>query len=248
MPLTCSQDQNKMVLKDTIIIMWKTKGKESPELFITPFGVIVYLDDILVIREKQERKLFCKIQKCEFFVEIGSASPRLIYHKTRVYWTISNIHKKRAALLSLKQHYISENKIINRFNSKPDYKLYNCIKKALKNLWATLRNTTFQIQQIHSTIILYMFVCCSCGYFHTLKQVKTVFEIFESIAFRHNLEISETNKEKKPNHLIKCTEYKTVKKCKSYIILNDNNKDAPVSIVRHKMKNEIRKKPQSHLI
>jgi len=49
-------------------------------------GVIVYLDDVLVIREKQERKvltivkwileqfkkkkLFCKIQKCEFFVEI----------------------------------------------------------------------------------------------------------------------------------------------------------------------------------
>ena len=55
------------------------------------------------------------------------------------------------------------------------------------------------------------------------------------------LEISETKKEK--NHIIvnriykfnlwyttnntkvfKCNEYKTVKKCKSYIILNDNNK------------------------
>jgi len=81
------------------------------------------------------------------------------------------------------------------------------------------------------------------------------------------LEISETNKKK--NQIIvnkkykfnlwyitnstKCTEYKTVKKCKSYIILNDNNKvikyenkntypgkeyDASVSIVKHKMKND----------
>ncbi|KAL6617283.1 hypothetical protein U3516DRAFT_749191 [Neocallimastix sp. 'constans'] len=77
------------------------------------------------------------------------------------------------------------------------------------------------------------------------------------------LEINETNKEKKQiiyitnnTKVIKCTEYKTVKKCKSYIILYDNNKvikyknkhthpgkeyDAPVSIVKHKMKNEIRK-------
>ncbi|KAL6628318.1 hypothetical protein U3516DRAFT_740423 [Neocallimastix sp. 'constans'] len=61
------------------------------------------------------------------------------------------------------------------------------------------------------------------------------------------LEISETNKEK--NQII-------LKKCKSYIILNDNNKvikyenkhthpgkeyDASVSIIKHKMKNEIRK-------
>ncbi|KAL6628641.1 hypothetical protein LY90DRAFT_513902 [Neocallimastix californiae] len=87
------------------------------------------------------------------------------------------------------------------------------------------------------------------------------------------LEISETNKEK--NQIIvnrkykfnllyitnnikifKCTKYKIVKKCKSYIILNDNNKvikyenkhthpgkeyDTSVSIVKHKMKNEIRK-------
>ncbi|KAG4107175.1 hypothetical protein H8356DRAFT_1359757 [Neocallimastix lanati (nom. inval.)] len=56
-------------------------------------------------------------------------------------------------------------------------------------------------------------------------------------------------------NIIKCTKYKTVKKCKSYIILNDNkvikyeNKhthpgkeyDESVSIVRYKMKNEIRK-------
>ncbi|ORY29578.1 hypothetical protein LY90DRAFT_512823 [Neocallimastix californiae] len=87
------------------------------------------------------------------------------------------------------------------------------------------------------------------------------------------LEISETNKEKNQiivikkykfnlwyitnsTKVFKCTEYKTVKKCKSYIILNDNNKvinyenkhthpgkeyDAYVSIVKHKMKNEIRK-------
>ncbi|KAG4103298.1 hypothetical protein H8356DRAFT_1644212 [Neocallimastix lanati (nom. inval.)] len=87
------------------------------------------------------------------------------------------------------------------------------------------------------------------------------------------LEISETNKEKNQiivnkkykfnlryitnsTKVFKCTEYKTVKKCKSYIILNDNNKvikyenkhthpgkeyDASVSIVKHKMKNEIRK-------
>ncbi|KAL6592091.1 hypothetical protein U3516DRAFT_471786, partial [Neocallimastix sp. 'constans'] len=87
------------------------------------------------------------------------------------------------------------------------------------------------------------------------------------------LEISETNKEKNQiivnkkykfnlryitnsTKLFKCTEYKTVKKCKSYIILNDNNKvrkyenkhthpgkeyDVSVSIVKHKMKNEIRK-------
>ncbi|KAG4107011.1 hypothetical protein H8356DRAFT_1625135, partial [Neocallimastix lanati (nom. inval.)] len=56
--------------------------------------------------------------------------------------------------------------------------------------------------------------------------------------------------------IFKCTKYKTVKKCKSYIILNDNNKvikyenkhtylgkeyDTSVSIVKHKMKNEIRK-------
>ncbi|ORX76575.1 hypothetical protein BCR32DRAFT_303757 [Anaeromyces robustus] len=87
------------------------------------------------------------------------------------------------------------------------------------------------------------------------------------------LEISETNE--KRNQIIvnrkykfnlwyttnntkvfKCTEYKTVNKCKSYITLNDNNKvikyenkhthpgkeyDASVSIVKHKMKNEIRK-------
>ncbi|KAG4083385.1 hypothetical protein H8356DRAFT_1326411 [Neocallimastix lanati (nom. inval.)] len=85
--------------------------------------------------------------------------------------------------------------------------------------------------------------------------------------------ISETNKEKTQiivnrkykfnlwyitnnTKVFKCTEYKTVKKCKSYIILNDNNKvikyenkhthpgkeyDASVSIVKHKMKNEIRK-------
>ncbi|KAG4083842.1 hypothetical protein H8356DRAFT_1436646 [Neocallimastix lanati (nom. inval.)] len=87
------------------------------------------------------------------------------------------------------------------------------------------------------------------------------------------LEISETNKEKNQiivnkkykfnlwyitnsTKVFKCTEYKTVKKCKSHIILNDNNKvikyenkhthpgkeyDASVSIVKHKMKNEIRK-------
>ncbi|KAG4084312.1 hypothetical protein H8356DRAFT_1436301 [Neocallimastix lanati (nom. inval.)] len=87
------------------------------------------------------------------------------------------------------------------------------------------------------------------------------------------LEISETNKEKKQiivnkkykfnlwyitnsTKVFKCTEYKTVKKCKSYIILNDNNKvikyenkhthpgkeyDTSLSIVKHKMKNEIRK-------
>ncbi|KAG4091499.1 hypothetical protein H8356DRAFT_1430349 [Neocallimastix lanati (nom. inval.)] len=87
------------------------------------------------------------------------------------------------------------------------------------------------------------------------------------------LEISETNKEKNQiivnrkykfnlwyitnnTKIFKCTKYKTVKKCKSYIILNDNNKvikyenkhthpgkeyDASVSIVKHKMKNEIRK-------
>ncbi|KAG4102361.1 hypothetical protein H8356DRAFT_1421132 [Neocallimastix lanati (nom. inval.)] len=87
------------------------------------------------------------------------------------------------------------------------------------------------------------------------------------------LEISETNKEKyqiivnrkykfnlwyitNNTKVFKCTEYKTDKKCKSYIILNDNNKvikyeskhthpgkeyDASVSIVKHKMKNEIRK-------
>ncbi|KAL6621536.1 hypothetical protein U3516DRAFT_504919, partial [Neocallimastix sp. 'constans'] len=87
------------------------------------------------------------------------------------------------------------------------------------------------------------------------------------------LEISETNKEKNQiivnrkykfnlwyirnnTKVFKCTEYKTVKKCKSYLILNDNNKvikyenkhthpgkeyDASVSIVKHKMKNEIRK-------
>ncbi|KAG4096695.1 hypothetical protein H8356DRAFT_1679940, partial [Neocallimastix lanati (nom. inval.)] len=87
------------------------------------------------------------------------------------------------------------------------------------------------------------------------------------------LEISETNKEKNQiivnqkykfnlwyitnsTKVFKCTEYKTVKKYKSYIILNDNNKvikyenkhthpgkeyDASVSIVKHEMKNEIRK-------
>ncbi|KAL6608538.1 hypothetical protein U3516DRAFT_755836 [Neocallimastix sp. 'constans'] len=87
------------------------------------------------------------------------------------------------------------------------------------------------------------------------------------------LEISETNKEKNQiivnrkykfnlwyitnnTKIFQCTKYKTVKKCKSYIILNDNNKvikyknkhthpgkeyDASVSIVKHKMKNEIRK-------
>ncbi|ORY83428.1 hypothetical protein LY90DRAFT_499629 [Neocallimastix californiae] len=87
------------------------------------------------------------------------------------------------------------------------------------------------------------------------------------------LEISETNKEKNQiivnrkykfnlwyitnnTKIFKCTKYKTVKKCKSYIILNDNNKiikyenkhthpgkeyDASISIVKHKMKNEIRK-------
>ncbi|ORY31317.1 hypothetical protein LY90DRAFT_512478 [Neocallimastix californiae] len=87
------------------------------------------------------------------------------------------------------------------------------------------------------------------------------------------LEISETNKEKNQiivnkkykfnlwyitnsTKVFKCTEYKTVKKCKSYIILNDNNKvikyenkhthpgkeyDASVSIVKHEMKNEIGK-------
>ncbi|KAG4083497.1 hypothetical protein H8356DRAFT_1436943 [Neocallimastix lanati (nom. inval.)] len=87
------------------------------------------------------------------------------------------------------------------------------------------------------------------------------------------LEISVTNKEKNQiivnrkykfnlwyitnnTKIFKCTKYKTVKKCKSYIILNDNNKvikyenkhthpgkeyDASVSIVKHKMKNEIRK-------
>ncbi|KAL6616826.1 hypothetical protein LY90DRAFT_520016 [Neocallimastix californiae] len=88
------------------------------------------------------------------------------------------------------------------------------------------------------------------------------------------LEISETNKEEKNQIIVnrkykfnlwyitnntkifQCTKYKTVKKCKSYIILNDNNKvikyenkhthpgkeyDASVSIVKHKMKNEIRK-------
>ena len=55
------------------------------------------------------------------------------------------------------------------------------------------------------------------------------------------LEINETNKEKNQiivkrkykfnlqyitnnTTVIKCTKYKTVKKCKSYIILNDNNK------------------------
>ena len=55
------------------------------------------------------------------------------------------------------------------------------------------------------------------------------------------LEINETNKEKNQiilnrkykfnlqyitnnTKVIKCTKYKTVKKCKSYIILNDNNK------------------------
>ncbi|KAG4096612.1 hypothetical protein H8356DRAFT_1275746 [Neocallimastix lanati (nom. inval.)] len=92
------------------------------------------------------------------------------------------------------------------------------------------------------------------------------------------LEISETNKEK--NQIIVNRKYKfnlwyitnntkriplyhrivhplfAIKKCKSYIILNDNNKvikyenkhthpgkeyDAFVSIVKHKMKNEIRK-------
>ncbi|KAG4081429.1 hypothetical protein H8356DRAFT_1323296, partial [Neocallimastix lanati (nom. inval.)] len=37
------------------------------------------------------------------------------------------------------------------------------------------------------------------------------------------LEISETKK-KKTTSFIQCNEYKTVKKCKSYIILNDNNK------------------------
>jgi len=90
----------------------------------------------------------------------------------------------------------------------------------------------------------------------------------------NQLEISETNKEEKNQIIVnrkykfnlwyitnntkifKCTKYKTVKKCKSYIILNDNNKvikyenkhthpgkeyDASVSIVKHKMKNEIRK-------
>jgi len=55
------------------------------------------------------------------------------------------------------------------------------------------------------------------------------------------LEINETNKEKNQiivnrkykfnlwyitnnTKIFKCTKYKTVKKCKSYIILNDNNK------------------------
>ena len=89
----------------------------------------------------------------------------------------------------------------------------------------------------------------------------------------NQLEISETNKEEKNQIIVnrkykfnlwyitnntkifKCTEYKTFKKCKSYIILNDNkvikyeNKntylekeyDASISIVKHKMKNEIRK-------
>ncbi|KAG4092805.1 hypothetical protein H8356DRAFT_1357523 [Neocallimastix lanati (nom. inval.)] len=77
------------------------------------------------------------------------------------------------------------------------------------------------------------------------------------VAFRNfAFQISETNNKKIPNHLFKCTEYKTFKKCKSCIILNDNNKvikyenkhthpgkeyDASVSIVKHKMKNEIRK-------
>ncbi|KAG4092898.1 hypothetical protein H8356DRAFT_1701045, partial [Neocallimastix lanati (nom. inval.)] len=87
------------------------------------------------------------------------------------------------------------------------------------------------------------------------------------------LEISETSKEKNQiivnrkykfnlryitnnTKVFKCTEYKTFKTCKSYIVLNDNNKvikyenkhthpgkeyDASVSIVKHKMKNEIRK-------
>ena len=90
------------------------------------------------------------------------------------------------------------------------------------------------------------------------------------------LEISETNKEKNQiivnkkykfnlwyitnnTKIFQCTKCKTVKKCKFYIILNDNNKvikyenkqnkhthpgkeyDAPVSIVKHKIKNEIRK-------
>ncbi|KAG4084283.1 hypothetical protein H8356DRAFT_1377962 [Neocallimastix lanati (nom. inval.)] len=79
------------------------------------------------------------------------------------------------------------------------------------------------------------------------------------------LEIIETNKEKNQiivnkkykfnlwyitnsTKVFKCTEYKTVKKCKSYIILNDNNKvikyenkhthpgkeyDVSVSIIRY---------------
>ncbi|KAG4099044.1 hypothetical protein H8356DRAFT_1669926 [Neocallimastix lanati (nom. inval.)] len=77
------------------------------------------------------------------------------------------------------------------------------------------------------------------------------------------LEINETNKEKNQiiyitnnTKIFQCTKCKTVKKCKSYIILNDNNKvikyenkhthpgkeyDASVSIVKHKMKNKIRK-------
>ncbi|KAG4090835.1 hypothetical protein H8356DRAFT_1335733 [Neocallimastix lanati (nom. inval.)] len=90
---------------------------------------------------------------------------------------------------------------------------------------------------------------------------------------RNNIINFETNKEKNQiivnrkykfnlwyitnnTKIFKCTKYKTVKKCKSYIILNDNNKvikyenkhthpgkeyDASVSIVEHKMKNEIRK-------
>jgi len=88
------------------------------------------------------------------------------------------------------------------------------------------------------------------------------------------LEISETNRERNQiivnrkykfnlwyitnnTKVFKCTEYKTVNKCKSYIILNDNNKiikyeskhthpekefDISVSIVKQKMKNEIRKR------
>ncbi|KAG4091555.1 hypothetical protein H8356DRAFT_1430208 [Neocallimastix lanati (nom. inval.)] len=55
------------------------------------------------------------------------------------------------------------------------------------------------------------------------------------------LEISETSKEKNQIIYSNVLNIKHLKNVNLYIILNDNNKDASVSIVKHKMKYEIRK-------